>query len=801
MRRLLGLACASLLACATAAQARPFDLEDLLQAQDLGAVGLTPQGSALIVERLRAYAKAPAFDTEADLTIGRTDLLRLDLAPQSAPRPLLPILADGGYKAGPLSPDGARLLVYRLRGDAWDAGVVTLATGKVRWLDLTPELAPLGRAAQWRSNHELLMLVRAPGDLPLALRRGRQGPARIAEAWRTMARGQSPAVTVLGSGRFLPSPPATGAVVRVLADSGSVQVLARGDFEDLEIAPDGRRAALVALGEALQPPPDRLIRVAEPTRRRSLTLFDLTRGEIAHPCPGCDLAPLLLSWSPLSDQVLVFARAPGTDWAQGGFWRISAAGSQRLAPTLTPQLAFTSEGLPIAHAAWLGSAPLVLAQSRPGRGDLYRVDANGPLNLTALLPASPVGAFALDAEGLVLAAGGAVWRVDTRGVTTALSPSGAEPLPALAQLGEGFRLQVNPPRPQASLWVRRAGQMEVYDPKGRRVRLAAPAEAQALSTDGRRMIVAHQDDHGVVILALLSQKGPPRPLLTLNKPFSALSAPDILPVRHRGPTGLSMTSWLYLPKDRPLGLKLPLVVTPYPGAVFDRPPPAIGQGAASLQTNPYVLAAHGYAVLVPSLPRDRATGEPGAGLADQILAAADAAIATGSVDPQRLALFGHSFGGYGALMSAAQSARFRTVIAKAPVTDPAALRGALIPHDAAVPQDGYELNFGTGWSELGQGGLGADPADAGDRYRRNSPLRLVRQISAPVLLIAGDQDEVPISQSQAMFAGLYRWGQDAELVTYWGERHLIASPANLRDLYGRVIAWLETTLPPKQARL
>jgi len=67
-----------------------------------------------------------------------------------------------------------------------------------------------------------------------------------------------------------------------------------------------------------------------------------------------------------------------------------------------------------------------------------------------------------------------------------------------------------------------------------------------------------------------------------------------------------------------------------------------------------------------------------------------------------------------------------------------------------VPEDGYELNFGTGWTELGQGHRETSPTADPDRYRRNSPISLAERITAPVLLVAGDQDDVPIGQSQAM---------------------------------------------------
>lgn len=797
MRRLLGLIAAGLLACAVPALARPLDLEDLLQTQDLGAVGLTPSGSTLIVERLRAYAGAPAFDTEADLTIGRTDLLRFDLTLGAAPEPLLPVLADGGYKAGPLSPDGAHLLVYRLRGAAWDAGVVTLKTGAVRWLNLTPQLAPLGRAAQWRSNQELVMIVRAPGDLPLELRRGRQGPARITAAWRTMASGAQPAATVLGSGRFLPTPTATGALVRITLGASAIEVLAHGDFEDLEIAPDGRQVALVELGAALQPRPDRLIWVADATRKRGLTLLNLDTLALAHPCPTCDLAPLLLSWSPHGDQVLIYARQSDQDWAQGALWRVGATNARRLTTVQTPLLSYTSEGLPYAHAAWFDDDPIVLAHAAPGggRADWYRLGRDGPINLTGLLQTPPLATGGLGPDGLLMVADGAVWRIDGRGVVTAMSSSGDRHTIIRPALGDGFRLLVNPPRPETSVWTRRPKGGEAYDHRGWQAQLALPPDAEILTAGARQLITLRRDGHGVETLGLVTPHGPPRDLLALNGALAATEPAEIVPIRQGDLSGEPLTSWLYLPRIRLAGAKLPLAVLPYPGAVYSAPPPAYGLGAASLQTNPEVLAAHGYAALVPSLPRAPASRDPAAGLADQILTVVDAAIATGVIDPNRLVIFGHSFGGYAALTTATQTDRFKAVIAKAAVTDIAALRGALIPHDAAVPEDGYELNFGTGWSELGQGHLQTDPTHDPERYRRNSPLAAAERITSPVLLIAGDRDEVPISQSQAMFAALYRQGKDAELVTYWGERHLIASPANLRDLYARVFAWLALVLP------
>ena len=64
-----------------------------------------------------------------------------------------------------------------------------------------------------------------------------------------------------------------------------------------------------------------------------------------------------------------------------------------------------------------------------------------------------------------------------------------------------------------------------------------------------------------------------------------------------------------------------------------------------------------------------------------------------------------------------------------------------------------------------------------------------------MLLLHGDADEVRISQSQEMFSALYRQGKDAMLVTYWGEDHVVASPANIRDFFRTILDWLAQTMP------
>ena len=328
---------------------------------------------------------------------------------------------------------------------------------------------------------------------------------------------------------------------------------------------------------------------------------------------------------------------------------------------------------------------------------------------------------------------------------------------------------------------------------GRRILLpAADGRALALVADGAGAARVRREASGPMALDLIWPGGAVRPVLRLNPGLEAVDFAQA----HLLPTGEPTQNHVLLtPAGSAPGERAPLVVIPYPGLAHDQPPEPYGRGVGRFSANPEILAAAGFAVLLPALPRPR--GEPGAGLADQILAAVNQAAGTGLVDSERLGLVGHSFGGYASLMAAAQSRRFRSVIASSAPADLAAVYGSFDPHLETRPGDGVNLNANYGWSELGQAGLRVPPWRDPDLYRRNSPYFLADQISAPVMLIHGDGDFVRLSQAQQMFSALYRQGKDAELITYFGEGHIVSSPANLKDMYRRMIGWLERTLAPR----
>jgi dipeptidyl aminopeptidase/acylaminoacyl peptidase len=792
----LPLACALLLDPASAAaQAQPtsprlFTVEDLLGLEDVGRVAFSPDNRWLAVETFGPWKSAPSFDHNwlIPQTVGR--LVVVDLKGDGPPRPLLVPEPGTGHALGAFSPDGRRVIVYRLRDHVREMGVVTLATGAVIWSGRPVEPAVWSASARWRNDHEVVALTKPPQTASLILGRGWQTQARIAGAWAAAARGEL-TVTAVGSGRYGGlNPPAPDAeLIAFDADRGTIRSLGRGAFVDLSLSPDGRAAALVEEDEMIPATATSVLRNSNPNRRRRLVFVDLDRGGRTLPCPTCDLAPYVWAWSADGRTLVACARTGGDGWSGFRYWRFTPRGAAApLSADLRPGETGGFDPRPLVDAAWLGGDPLVLG--RPGgdeRIDWWRIGTRGPVKLTGALAApegrrlaaSPAGLLLRTRDGAyVLTAGQGPRRVAdlTARLGWATPPPGDTPAAVLAEASGHTALILADGRRQAAPDL----------PPGARPLAVAP--------DGRVAALV-KDAHGVGVVALLAPDGSRRDLATINAALGAVNFAVARPVTHKDPDGETLTSWLYLPAGHGAADDRPVIVVPYPGSRYPAPPPENQPAVVKFSSNVQLMVAAGYAVLVPSLPL--APGhEPMPGLADAMLAAFDAArVQYPGLSPTHLAVWGQSYGGYGALAAATQSPRFKAVIASAPITNLLAFYGSQPPTAMALPEVALRIPGDLAWSETGQGAMGGPPWADPQKYLRNSPGLHTDRITAPVLLIYGDLD-FDIDQVNTVFASLYRQGKDAQLLLYGGEGHVIIGPDNVRDLYGRAFAFLHDALAP-----
>lgn len=783
----LGLACALV---GGLAHTQTFTVDHLLSLQDLTKAAFSPGGRYLVMDVEAPWDQAGRYDLDANtyLALGRPMIIEAPLAAGTVTaaiaRPLLPMEDGAGYTTGDFSPDGARIVVYRLRGSRLELGVTTLASGETIWPGVEVDTEVFAPVARWIDETSLLVLERS-ADNARAFAGGWAHQTHSTRAWAAQASGQASG-TVLGSGRYRvlnpPSPPTRLLVVDI--GTGAARSMATGAFVDMTLSPDRQHVALVLDGDrlpaTLEPPS-----LAKGTDRRRLMIADLRTGKTIVPCPACDMARLSPAWSPDSQAVLAAARLDGGS-AAFSYWRLAVDGTHRpLAPDLTLLDSAGRDPRPIGGAAWLSGDAVVLARrGAETRQDWWRLSLRGPVKLTGAL-ISPGPALSVGREGVLLMEPDGPVCVKPDGAIERLAE-------ASARLAFKARLKGDPARQVVAttggvsrpIWPDRGDSWPNATPMKDRVLDIAPEHGLTASLS--------RSASGVKAVTIRDRAGVARTALILNPQMAAVRTAAAIAVPHQGADGQTRTSWLYMPPGTTSD-DIPVVVTPYPGSAYPTPPTAAEPGELAFSANVQLITGAGYAALVPSLPiADDA--EPGAGLAAAILSALDAArVQQPRLSKIRAALWGQSFGGWGVLMAATQTDRFRAVIATSPITNLVSFYGVLSPQALAAPERYFPLPSMYGWSETGQGRMLAPPWRAPDRYARNSPALLSHKITAPVMLVTSDSD-FTTGQAAPMFSALFRQDKDAVLLNYRGEGHLVLNPENLRDLYTRAFSFLRDTM-------
>jgi dipeptidyl aminopeptidase/acylaminoacyl peptidase len=263
---------------------------------------------------------------------------------------------------------------------------------------------------------------------------------------------------------------------------------------------------------------------------------------------------------------------------------------------------------------------------------------------------------------------------------------------------------------------------------------------------------------------------------TLPTPGLPLAVPGVVTaVEAAAADGTRIRSWLVLPPGAGPGSPAPLLVFIHGG-------PLSSWTEWSWRWNPHLLAARGYAVLLPDPALstgygqafiDRGRGRWGGPPFTDLMAAVDAAAARPDVDETRTAAMGGSFGGYMANWMAGQTGRFRCIVTHASIWALDQFRGTT---DFAL---WWEREFG-------------DPERERARYEANSPDRHAAAIRTPMLVIHGERDQrVPIGEALRLWTDLSLGGVEAKFLYFPDENHWILKPQNVRVWYETVFAFLD----------
>lgn len=790
MRAILLALC--MLAC-TAAHARDYTVEDLLAIESYGQTLIVSRRDLILVEKRGAYAEAADFAYDTYFTSRMvTRIMATSLGRPGSLAPLFPQDGQAGYWIGSLSPGQTRLSVFRLKDRKLTLGVVDLATHAVRWLEPAPDLPGAAPAPVWLGDDHLAYVAMPRPRLPGSLSMGTAGADDVAALWRSQARGEMTR-TLVSTRNGAESGNAERRLMIVPLDGGAPRVLATGNIVDMVFSRSHRQVAVVTTGTPV-PLPATPINVGFDSRRHHLAIVDVASGR-RRDVDG-DILPGILPWS-ADDRLLVAIRHGGSDWQSARWTEIDAAGRTR---TLGGRDIYAAiEDAPAArpaYAGWAGASSIALVRKGGSAPSWVRLTATGTADLQLSGTARPVGStgqtkWMLDRDRLyavtssklrlavdkVLQAGVTIVDPPSRGYRLAQDPDVLGPVIVDAPTGPAIHRLDERGRSSGSLPMLPAGEL--------------------LAVDGGRAVVAQRDRRAVTSLTLIGPGRQIRKINRINDRLANVDLPRAIDLKTPGPDGTVLHDWLLLPPRT--ADKLPLVINLYPGLAYGAAVPReAGIDRHANSDNPLILVGAGYAVMLPSMPL-ALTGNPIETILPRIDAAADAAVATGLVDGTRIGLQGHSFGAYGAMAVATRSARYKAIVAANGPYDLFATHGAMTVGDKLRFDYGLPAGASIGWTEGGQGGMGAPPAADIGAYAAASPMLHLDQVASPVLLIAGDLDIVDVTQGERAFMELYRHGKDARLARYWGENHTNASPANIRDYWRLTVSFFDEHLKPGPA--
>lgn len=780
---------AALCLAATAAGARPLQIEDQLSQESYGQVLTDPGGRWAVIERRRAYSSAESYRYDYMTRRLLSQLLVVDLQTDAPARPLFAQDAKAGYWAGSFSPSGRKLTVFRLDPEQLRVGVLDMASRSVRWLPSRPDLPDSSPAPRWIDDDRLLLVTLDDAGLPDLLGAPTRAQRRAGRAWHTTQAGAASTVALLGSGKYADVGAAPRARQLRLIDlrTGEARSLYKGDISDFEVSADRTRVAIVSrAGHVLPDPVTPLDQAFEPRRHR-LSIAELPSGRIASPCSGCDVLPNFLSWSPSGSELLFHARADGQSWFSASLRRWSASSaalSSPLPPGIAPRLDIGGGSARTLAAYWLGSTPIAMIE-RNGRSEWIAATVRGPVTLSHDLPAAgSLRLLALNSRSALIGDGSRAQWIEGSGTMSRVFTGEVEALLRFDPHSWGTRNWMNasaePPL------VLRTGKTRsridaAGDRSGRPLALAPDDRILALSRD--KVLAYTEDAHGTGTIVVADGRRR-HAIDRINMHLAHVEPPQVILLSTTTSDGTKLTHRLTLPRSATQPPQL--VVVPYPGlSIAGRP--VISAASPNMMTHAHILAGQGYAVLEPSIPVPPAPADPLEHLTAPVLAAIDEAQARGLVATTKPLLLGHSFGGYAVAGLLTTSDRFAAGIAAAGPYDLAAGYGGFDPRSEPL---GRALTMSVGWFETGAGRMGAAPWQAPERYLRNSPFFRIAQLRTPLLLVHGDLDYVPVYQAERMFTALHRAGHDVIFARYAGEGHVLINPHNVRDYWQRVFAFL-----------
>ncbi len=253
----------------------------------------------------------------------------------------------------------------------------------------------------------------------------------------------------------------------------------------------------------------------------------------------------------------------------------------------------------------------------------------------------------------------------------------------------------------------------------------------------------------------------------------------VTPITYNARDGLRIDGYLTVPKGKE--------AKDLPAVVFVHGGPHGPRDVWAFDPDVQALASRGYAVLQFNYRGSGGYGEAfmelgyknwGTTMQDDLTDGVEWAVEQGYIDPDRICIFGGSYGGYAALMSPVREPDlYKCTIGYVGVYSlPLMLREGDIPE-----------------SESGRNYLARVLPNDAAGLRAQSPVHNLDKLRIPVMLVHGAKDvRVPLVQMRNLIGAMKDVGLEPEdVVVEDKEGHGFADPDNNVKLYDRIFAFLE----------
>ena len=277
----------------------------------------------------------------------------------------------------------------------------------------------------------------------------------------------------------------------------------------------------------------------------------------------------------------------------------------------------------------------------------------------------------------------------------------------------------------------------------------------------------------------VTQGGQTRLLTRLNDlALSQKALGGLTPLEVRSPDGGKVPAWILLPAGYQQNKPLPMILEIHGGPYASYGPHFSADyqlyntaGYAVLYTNPRGSTGYGQ-TFADGIEKTYPDSDY-----DDLMAAVDAAVASGMADPNNLFVTGGSGGGILTAWIIGKTNRFKAAAAQKPVINWTSM---------ALTADGPNF-FGPYW-------MGALPWENYQSYWARSPLSQMARVKTPTLVVVGSEDyRTPVSEAEQLYTALKLVHVPTMLVKVPDASHggIAARPSQAAAKASAIIAWFD----------